>query len=85
MSPEELTKAIKFLHPTAEFSFTEADYSTIVWDVLDGDAPTLKELEAAASKIAKMEEAKLQAKVDARNALLAKIGITEEEAQLLLG
>ncbi len=31
-----LVDAIKLLKPTAEFSFTDNDYSTIKWDVLEG-------------------------------------------------
>lgn len=39
-----LTKAIKKLKPNAEFSFIDDDYSTVQWDVLEGDAPTKKKL-----------------------------------------
>ena len=85
MDPIELSNAIKLLRPTAEFSFTETDYSTIQWDVLEGEAPTFKELETALEKIKADEAQAITAKSAARKSLLQKIGITAEEAALLLG
>ena len=79
-----LVKAIKKLKPNAEFSFTEDDYSTIKWDVLDGDAPTLAEVNAAIEEVKADEEANAQAKATQRQAILDRLGITAEEAQLLL-
>ena len=35
---------LKKLKPTAEFSFTDDDYSTIKWYNLEGDAPTQAEI-----------------------------------------
>jgi hypothetical protein len=79
-----LAKAIKKLNPEAEFSFTDEDYSTIVWDVLEGSAPTKKQLDDAI-KVIKAEEATAEAdKIAAKEALLDRLGITAEEAQLLL-
>ena len=79
-----LVKAIKKLKPNAEFSFTEDDYSTIKWDVLDGDAPTLAEVNAAIEEVIADEIADAQAKATQRQAILDRLGITVEEAQLLL-
>jgi hypothetical protein len=76
-----LVAAIKNLRPEAEFSFTDNDYSTIKWDVLDGDAPTAKAIEDEIKRI----EAKEAAKPQAKAALLERLGITAEEAELLLG
>lgn len=79
-----LSLAIHKLKPNAEFSLTNNDYSTIKWDVLEGDAPTAKEVEDAIKAI-KAEKAKeLQSKAAAKAALLERLGITEEEAKLLL-
>lgn len=79
-----LAKAIKSLRPTAEFSYTEDDYSTIKWDVLEGDAPTQAEIDAEIKKI-KAAEVKAEAEKAAKKAaLLERLGITEEEAKLLL-
>lgn len=80
----DLVKAIKKLKPTAEFSFTNDDYSTIKWDVLEGDEPTQAEIDAAIEQV-KDDEA--QAELDKaanKAALLDRLGITADEARLLL-
>jgi hypothetical protein len=79
-----LSAAIQRLRPTAEFSYSDNDYSTIQWDVLEGEAPTQAELNAAIEEI-KAEELAAEAKAATdKAALLAKLGITAEEAALLL-
>ena len=80
-----LVKAIHKLKPNSQFQFTDNDYSTIKWDVLEGTAPTQAEIDSAIEQV-KAEEAQAEAtKATARQALLTKLGITAEEAQLLLG
>lgn len=84
MNADDIVKAINLLRPTAEFVFKDADYSTIEWIVLDGEAPSLAEIQAAHQAI-KATEAQAKAEAQAkRQALLDKLGITEEEAKLLL-
>ena len=84
MRSEELITAIKFLKPSAEFSFQETDYSTIKWDVLEGEAPTWAEIQAAHLQVqAAQEAAKTEAEAK-KQALLDRLGITAEEAKLLL-
>jgi hypothetical protein len=79
-----LSTAIKKLKPNSEFSYQDEDYSTIKWDILDGTAPTQVEINAAIEQI-KAEEAQAAAtKATAKAALLAQLGITEEQAKLLL-
>ena len=80
-----LAKAINKLRPTAEFSFTDNDYGTIQWDVLEGEAPTKAEIDAAIEEVKADEIAELEAKATQKAALLDRLGITEEEAHLLLG
>jgi hypothetical protein len=80
-----LAKAIKLLKPTAEFSYIEEDYSTIDWQILEGDAPTLAEIDEAIEQVKLNEVAEAQAKADAKAALLERLGITDDEAKLLLG
>jgi len=46
-----LSKAVARLRPTAEFVIRGNDYATIEWHVLDGDSPTLAEIEAEIAKI----------------------------------
>ena len=79
-----LYKAIKSLRPTAEFSFTEEDYSTIKWDILEGNAPTKSQIEAEIAKIKTAEATQAATNAAAKAALLDKLGITADEAALLL-
>ena len=79
-----LVDAIRSLKPESEFSFVNDDYSTIQWVVLDGKAPTQNEIDAAIEQI-KLEEVQQEAnKATAKAELLARLGITAEEAALLL-
>ena len=80
-----LQKAICKLRPTAEFSITDNDYSTIKWDVLDGDAPTQAEIDEAIEQVKADEITEATAKAAEKAALLERLGITQEEANLLLG
>lgn len=79
-----LIKAIYKLKPTAEFVITDNDYSTIVWHILDGEAPTQAEIDGAIKQIKADEIAEAQTKAAAKSALLDRLGITEDEAKLLL-
>jgi hypothetical protein len=79
-----LVKAINKLKPKAEFSITNNDYSSIKWDVLEGNAPTQAQIDKAIEEI-KAEEAQAEAsKAADKAALLDRLGITEAEARLLL-
>ena len=83
MTDEQLFKAIRYLKPTAEFSFIGNDYSTIKWDLLEGEAPTQTEIEAAVEQI-KLNEAQIEAeKAITKANLLNRLGITENEFKLL--
>ena len=81
----DLTKAIKKLRPNAEFSFIDNDYSTIKWDVLDGDAPTQAEIDKAIKQIKADEVVEAKTKETQRQAILDRLGLTADEAKLLLG
>ena len=79
-----LARAINRLKPTAQFSFKDDNYSTIKWDVLEGNAPTQAEIDAAIEQV-KADEAQAEAdKAAEKAALLNRLGITEAEARLLL-
>jgi hypothetical protein len=80
----DLTKAIRLLKPNSEFSYQNGDYSTIKWDVLEGDAPTQAEIDSALKKIEADEIAQAAKEANDKAALLAKLGITADEAKLLL-
>jgi hypothetical protein len=81
-----LAKAIWKLKPNAEFSFTDNDYSTINWIVLEGDAPTQKEVDAAL-ELVKEEEAQAEAKAlaakTAAEAKLVALGLTVDDLKAL--
>jgi len=49
MNSEELAGAIDYLKPNSQYSFENADYTSIKWDVLDGEAPTQIEIDKALS------------------------------------
>ena len=79
-----LAKAIRKLKPTAEFSFTDEDYLNIQWDVLEGDAPTQADIDTAIQQVIADEAQSEINKVADKAALLNRLGITAEEAKLLL-
>ena len=79
-----LVKAIRKLKPNSEFSFTDDDYSTIKWDVLEGDAPTKKEIDDAIKAIKAFEKTDAANKATAKTEILNRLGLTEDEAKLLL-
>lgn len=81
---EYLVLAIKSLHPEAEFSFTDNDYSTIKFDIIDGDEPTLEEVNAEIARLKQADADKAAQTAEAKAALLERLGITEAEAKLLL-
>lgn len=86
MTSEDLVKAIKHILPSAEFTFSEADYSTIEWIVLDGDAPTLKEIEVAHQEIQAIEaqvKSDADAKKAAAEAKLAALGLDADDLKAL--
>jgi len=86
MSEMDIVKAIKKLKPNAEFSFEGTDYSSIKWDVLDGEAPTQAEIDAAIEEI-KADEA--QAELDkatakaAAEAKLEALGLSADDLKAL--
>jgi len=81
-----LSLAISKLCPSAQFSFDDDDYATIVWNKLDQKAPTNTEIDAAIKEI-KAEEIKAEAdKAAAKEAAQAKLsalGLTSEDLKAL--
>ena len=84
MDNNYLVQAIRKLKPNSEFSITDNDYSTIKWDVLQGKAPTQAEIDEAIEQIKADEIAEAEAKATAKATLLDRLGITADEAKLLL-
>lgn len=80
-----LVQAIRKLKPNSQFSFSNNDYSTIKWDVLEGDAPTAKEIDDAIKEIKNNKKIEIETKAAERQAILDRLGLTADEAKLLLG
>jgi len=81
-----LSVAILKLKPNSEFSYSDRDYSTIKWNVLDGDAPTQAEIDKAIRQIKADELAEADRKTLAKaaaQAKLAALGFTVEDLQAL--
>ena len=79
-----LADAIKSLRPNSEFSYTADDYSTIKWDKLEGEAPTEAEVLAELIRLEAEALAQEVSQATAKAALLERLGLTAEEAALLL-
>lgn len=79
-----LNLAIQKLKPQSEYIYFGDDYSTIQWMVIEGDAPTQAEIDTAIEQVKADEITESQIKAAAKAALLARLGITEDEARLLL-
>jgi hypothetical protein len=84
MNNKEIMKAIQYLKPNAEYTFNDDDYSTIQWIELEGEAPTLAELKAALEEVLANEQTEAETKATQKAALLERLGISEDEARLLL-
>jgi len=81
----DLVKAIRLLRPTAQFSFTDNDYSTIKWDDLEGQAPTQKEIDEALKQIIANQKVEAETKEASKQAILDRIGLTADELKTILG
>jgi hypothetical protein len=86
MNELDLVEAIQYLKPNAQFSFQNADYSTIKWDLLEGDEPTQAEIDLA---IEQVKAKKIQAEIDkaekkaAAQAKLAALGLDADDLKAL--
>jgi hypothetical protein len=76
----DTTKAIKSLLGAAEWSISDDDLSTLIIYTQGVTAPTEAAVKAEIKRLADEEVAKPAAKA----ALLEKLGISEDEAKLLL-
>lgn len=79
----EIIKALNVLRPNSEWSLIDDDYSNIEW--LSNDSkPSAKEVIETITKLTKIEQDQAILKAEAKTALLERLGITEDEAKLLL-
>ena len=75
-----LVQALLSLRPNTEFVITDNDIKTIVWHTEGVTTPTKKQIEDEIKRLEAIEAEKPAAKA----ALLERLGITAEEASLLL-
>ena len=80
----KIDEVLSILRPNGGYVIWNNDFDTIRYD--DGVQPiTKKEFDETFKKLDEIKQAEAAAKAGARQALLDKLGITEEEAKLLLG
>ena len=79
-----LVTAIQSLRPDSAFVIMNDDYSTIVWNTLEGKEPTAKEIDAEIERLKSKDIQDAANKEILKAALLERLGITEEEVRLLL-
>ena len=79
-----ISKAIRHIDPIAEFKLVEDDLDSIEWIVTSNGAIDKADIEAAIPVVKKAEADKQKAEAQAKAAILARLGITEDEAKLLL-
>ena len=77
----QIIKAIQFIRPNAEFSINDLE---IQWLDTNQIEPTLLEIEAGWIAYQAAQELEAEAKAAQKAALLDRLGITEDEAKLLL-
>ena len=82
--PINIINAITYLVPGASFKIENDDLTTLEWNC-DLPRPTDSAIKAAVPVAAKAEADAAQAKLEARNAVLAKLGLTTDEIAALLG
>jgi hypothetical protein len=74
-------KAIKYIRPNAEFILNDNE---LTWLDQNQTEPTEAEIEAGWVAYQAAQQAEVEAQAVAKAALLAQLGITEEQAKLLL-
>ena len=84
MTANEIIDAIFHIAPNAEFSFIENDLSTLKWDSTDIDRPSDKDIIAAIPLAKKAKENAAADKASTKAAILAKLGLTQDEVTALL-
>jgi len=81
MNQQELGKAIHFIRPKAEFALCEME---ILWHDEQQTKPSQEEIEAGWVAYQAAQVAEAETKATQKAALLDRLGITEDEAKLLL-
>jgi hypothetical protein len=78
-------EAILHIHPNAEYVMREADINQLTFLNPADLTVTQEQIDAAIIELTAIKEAEESAKATAKAALLDRLGITADEAKLLLG
>ena len=84
MTNQEIGQAIAHLRPGSQYAIGGDDYAELVWLDTQNAPPTLKEITDTIKLLPAIQAAEEKAHKDSKDALLAKLGITDNEAKLLL-
>jgi hypothetical protein len=79
------TEVLKFLCPDVQWSMSNDDFDTITWINVDKAPITKKQFEDGFTQYDAWKAEQDTAKATQKAALLERLGITEDEAKLLLG
>lgn len=85
MTHNEIVEAIKFLTPEAQWQLEGDDLANLVWLDETVSKPDDQVILDTVKNLPKLKGDAEKAKETAREALLNKLGITVDEAKLLLG
>ncbi len=83
MTHDQIIKAITSLRPNAEWTLVGDDYENINWISTDSTKPTLAQIQKEIDN--PTISAEVKAREAARQAILDRLGLTADEASLLLG
>ena len=78
-----ISKALLNLVPDALWTLRGDDYANLEWES-EGNPPTLAEIQAEIAQLPAKEKAEADKAEADKTALLTKLGITADEAKLLL-
>jgi len=81
---EEIIEAITSLRPESEWTFSGDNFADIVW-LSNDNLPTLQQVKAEILELPKRKQTLIEAAATQKAALLARLGITADEAKLLIG
>ena len=81
MTHDEIVDALNSLVPDSRWQLSGDDYSEINW--IEGDKPTLQELQNEIQLLPQKKAAKAEAKATQKAALLDRLGLTQEEFNTL--
>jgi hypothetical protein len=79
------TEALASLLPGVEFTLIDDQYDSVIWTNEPANKPTPADIENAKNVLEQNLINSAAQRADAKAALLERLGITEDEAKLLIG